>query len=119
MNKYQPVFDCHPGVDEIFVVDGMPFLNAAHAQSHSNTTNKPVELIKRDQAGDPEDEAAEAAGDPEGDAAEPIGEPEGGATEAAGDPEGDAAEQSGDPEGETAEAAVETKPEAKPKRKGK
>lgn len=46
-NKFQSVFECHPQVDEIFVVDGMPFLEPGHAQSHSVNTGKPVERVKR------------------------------------------------------------------------
>lgn len=49
-NTFQSVFDCHPKVDEIFVVDEMPFLEAGHAQSHANVTGKPVRTVKRPKA---------------------------------------------------------------------
>lgn len=69
--KFKSVFDCHPGVSEIFVVDGMPFLNAGHAQSHSITTGKPVEVIKREHPADPEGEGTKLPADPKGEGAEP------------------------------------------------
>lgn len=47
MNNYQNVFDCYPEVQSIYVVDGMPFLNASHAQSHAIATGKPVETVRR------------------------------------------------------------------------
>ena len=52
-NNFQSVFECHPTVDEIFVVDEMPFLEAGHAQAHSITTGKPVERVKRPTAEKP------------------------------------------------------------------
>lgn len=46
-DNYKSVFECNPGAQEIYVVDGMPFLEAGHAQGHSITTGKPVETVKR------------------------------------------------------------------------
>lgn len=62
-DNFQSVFDCHPLVDEIFVVDGMPFLEAGHAQSHSVSTGKPVERVKRPAAEKPKAPEKPNAGD--------------------------------------------------------
>jgi hypothetical protein len=47
MDNFNAVFECHPDVDRIFVVDGMPFLQASHAQAHANTTKKQIQVIDR------------------------------------------------------------------------
>jgi hypothetical protein len=46
-NNWKNVFDAYPEVDEIFVVDDMPFLEKGHAEGHSNTTKKPVKTFRR------------------------------------------------------------------------
>lgn len=46
-NNYKSVFECNPSAQEIYVVDGMPFLEAGHAQGHSITTGQPVQTVKR------------------------------------------------------------------------
>ena len=46
--NWQTVFDNYPSVNEIFVVDGMPFLKAEHAQAHSITTGQAVQSVQRE-----------------------------------------------------------------------
>lgn len=46
-NNWNNVFEAYPEVDEIYVVDDMPFLEEGHADGHSNTTKKPVQKFKR------------------------------------------------------------------------
>lgn len=69
MENFQSVFECHPLVDEIFVVDGMPFLEPGHAQSHSVNTGKPVERVKRSSEA-PEKPKAAAPGKSKADSSE-------------------------------------------------
>ncbi len=61
-DKYQSVFDCNPTAEYVYVVDGMPFLKAEHAQGHSITTGKPVETIARPIPAQAEGEAGEPSG---------------------------------------------------------
>ena len=45
--SWEKVFESNPKAEEIYVVDGMPFINKRHADSHAIKTKKPVELVKR------------------------------------------------------------------------
>lgn len=45
--NFDSVFECYPGVNEIYVVDGMPFLDPSQASSHANSTGKPMSVVKR------------------------------------------------------------------------
>lgn len=47
MKDFQNVFANHPDAEQIFVVNGMPFLKRTHADSHARTTGKPVEVVAR------------------------------------------------------------------------
>jgi hypothetical protein len=47
MKDYQSVFVNYPDAEQIYVVNGMPFLRRTHADSHARKTGKPVEVIAR------------------------------------------------------------------------
>ncbi|MEO0625562.1 MAG: hypothetical protein AAFY91_01140 [Bacteroidota bacterium] len=46
-NNFNGVFDAHPKVDQIYVCNGMPFIEEKHATNHSRTTGEDVEVVKR------------------------------------------------------------------------
>lgn len=41
------VFAVYPEAKEIYVCDGMPFLDKSQAEGHSRSTEEPVETVKR------------------------------------------------------------------------
>ncbi len=47
MKNWNNVFDNYPDVDQIYIVDDMPFLRADQAQAHGAATGKPVEPVSR------------------------------------------------------------------------
>jgi len=49
MSKWDKVFEANPDAEEIYVVDGMPFLEKKHAKNHSFTekSKSGVETVKR------------------------------------------------------------------------
>lgn len=87
MSNWKTVFDCYPDTQTIFVVDGMPFLEAAQAEGHAKRTGAKVETVQRETAQTrPEgDEGGKSANTP------PEGD-EGGKT-AQTPPEGDKAKK--------------------------
>jgi hypothetical protein len=51
------VFEAHPDIDTIYVVDGMPFLKKEEAESHERTTGQKMQVINK---GDEDDELTPA-----------------------------------------------------------
>lgn len=50
MSKFKEVFDVHPDIDELFVVDGQPFLGEVEAKNFArqyNGQDKKIERVRR------------------------------------------------------------------------
>lgn len=101
MSKWKTVFDCYPDANTIYVVDGMPFLEAAQAEGHAKRTGSKVETVQRETAKTPPkgDEAGKSANTP---------------------PEGDEAGKSAQtpPEGDEGGKSANTAPEGDKAKKG-
>lgn len=50
MSKYNTVFECYPGVDEIYVVNEMPFIERKEADKYAKSVSASVQVIARKSA---------------------------------------------------------------------
>lgn len=48
MSKYAGEFAAHPDCDKLYVVDGMPFLDANDAENFKRFSGKKVEIVHRE-----------------------------------------------------------------------